>query len=546
VPHDEANASRSMPGSMENSCLVAAPAERVAFLHEFLDLCFRRSWNAEPLCLHVEVAVQLHVVFVNQHRRTGCAMKLCKTANMVDMRVSADDGAHLQAMLPENLLDAFDFVARIDDDCFACYGIAEDRAIALKQPDRKNFVNQLLHRQLKYTSTANLIAARERTEPRDPPSFRRLDSRSSASDKMNWTGQIARVMLMQSPLIAEHREAGAKLAEYFGCALPAEFAGFKTEYRAARESVALFDTSWHAVVTLAGPDRTRYLNAILTNNILALTEGRGTRALLLNAQGHILAELEVYATPEKLVTLSHASVRERTLATLDKYIIMDDVLLEDLTDEVGSFAIEGPRAAVIVQQACGVALEDQQELSIRDVTIERMPCHFLRRSHFGQPGAEFIARRDWLPLLWQKILAGVRAHGGEPIGMSALNTLRLEARAPWFPADFSNTVIPHEAALEDTHISFTKGCYTGQEIVERVRSRGHVNRKRVNLRFSAANPPTPGTKLRADGADVGAITSAAFSPASGVAIGMGYARREHNAPGSVLQVEGDTATAIVV
>jgi folate-binding protein YgfZ len=350
---------------------------------------------------------------------------------------------------------------------------------------------------------------------------------------------------METPLIQEHRAAGAKLAEYSGCTLPSEFAGFESEYRAARESVALFDTSWHAVVNLAGPDRTRYLNAILTNNIQALTEGRGALALLLNAQGHILAELEVYATREKLLTQSHASVRERTVATLDKYIIMDDVQLDDATDEVGSFAIGGPRAAVIVQQACGVAIEDLPEMAIRDVMIERMPCHFLRRSHFGQPGAEFIARRDWLPLLWKKILGGVKAHGGEPIGMSALNTLRLEARVPWFPADFNDTVIPHEAALEETHISFTKGCYTGQEIVERVRSRGHVNRKRVNLRFSGANPPAPGTKLHVDGADVGAVTSSGFSPAASTAIGMGYVRHEHNAPGSVLQLKGETATATV-
>ena len=351
---------------------------------------------------------------------------------------------------------------------------------------------------------------------------------------------------MKTSLIPVHLAAGAKLAEYWGCELPAEFAGFESEYRAARESVAMFDTSWHAVIALAGPDRARYLNAILTNNIQALTEGRGILALLLNAQGHILAELEVYALKEELLTRSHASVRERTVATLDKYIIMDDVQLEDATDEVGSFAIEGPRSAVIVQQACGVAIESLPEMAIREVMIERMPCHFLRRSHFGQPGAEFIARRDWLPLLWQKILAGVRAHGGELIGINALNSLRLEARVPWFPVDFNDTVIPQEAALEETHISFTKGCYTGQEIVERVRSRGHVNRKRVNLRFSTTNPPASATKLRANGVDVGAVTSVAFSPAAGTAIGMGYVRREHNAAGSVVNLEGGPATAVVV
>jgi folate-binding protein YgfZ len=348
---------------------------------------------------------------------------------------------------------------------------------------------------------------------------------------------------METPLINEHRAAGARLGEFAGCVLPEGFSDFQTEYRAARESVALFDTNWHAVMTLGAKDRVRYLNAIVTNNIQSLVDGRGVLALLLNPQGHILAELEVYKQPDKLVTLSHASVRERTFATLDKYIIMDDVDLEDLTEQVGSIAIEGPRAAVIVQQACGVTLDALPEMAIQDVKVERIPCHFLRRSHFGQSGGEFIARRDRLPSLWKKFLAGVRAREGEPIGMIALNALRLEAGIPWFPQDFNDTVIPHEAALEDTHISFTKGCYTGQEIVERVRSRGHVNRRRVRLRFSPPEVvPVPGTKLRAGGVEAGYVTSAAFSPANATAIGMGYVRREYGAAGSVLEFDSGTAT----
>jgi folate-binding protein YgfZ len=129
------------------------------------------------------------------------------------------------------------------------------------------------------------------------------------------------------------------------------------------------------------------------------------------------------------------------------------------------------------------------------------------------------------------------------MGMATLSALRLEAGIPWFPDDFNDTVIPHEATLEATHVSFTKGCYTGQEIVERVRSRGHVNRRRVLLTCSGEIAPAPGTKLRAAAeAEVGYVTSAAFSPASGKAIGMGYVRREHNASGSVLEFEGGTAT----
>jgi len=349
---------------------------------------------------------------------------------------------------------------------------------------------------------------------------------------------------VETPLKDEHIRAGATLAEYSGCLLPESFSGFDQEYVAARETAAILDTNWHAVIRLAGPDRVRYLNAVTSNNIQSLAEGSGILALLLNPQGHILAELEVYNLPEKLLVLTHASVRERTVATLDKYIIMDDVELEDLTDQVGSFAIEGPRAASIVKQACGIALDELPEMAIQETAVERIPCQLLRRSHYGETGAEILARLDRLHFLWGKFNEAIRAHGGQPIGMSALNSLRLEAGIPWFPVDFDDRVIPHEAALEETHISFTKGCYTGQEIVERVRSQGRVNRRRVRVQFSTKTAPPGGTKLSAKGAEMGAVTSAAFSPSAGAAIGMGYVHREYTEPGSVLEFDGGTARVV--
>jgi folate-binding protein YgfZ len=350
---------------------------------------------------------------------------------------------------------------------------------------------------------------------------------------------------MDTPLKAAHIAAGAHLTEFNGIVLPESFSGFETEYRAAREAVALFDTSWHTVTSLTGPDRVRYLNAILTNNVQSLTTGSGIMALLLSPQGRILAELEVYALSDRLLVLSHASVRERTTLTLDKFIIMDDVVLEDLTDQMGSVAVEGPRAGAVVEKVCGAALENLAELSIHEVTVGNAPCHLVRRSHFGSLGAEFIARREHLQALWKSLLEIVREQGGEPVGMTALNTLRLEAGIPWFPEDFNDSVIPHEAALENSHISFSKGCYTGQEIVERVRSRGHVNRLRVSLQFSTTKPPAFGTRLRAADAEVGLITSAGFSPATKTAIGMGYLRRERTEPGSLAEFDGGIATVAV-
>jgi glycine cleavage system T protein (aminomethyltransferase) len=349
---------------------------------------------------------------------------------------------------------------------------------------------------------------------------------------------------METPLIELHRAAGIRLAETGGCALPESFSSLESEYAAAKQRVALFDTGWHATLKLTGRDRVRYLHAITSNNIQALGIGEGTLALLLNPQGHVLSELEIYVLAESVLARTHVSARERTVATLKKFIIGSDVKVEDATDTTGSLAIEGPLAGRAVEPLCGVKIEDLATMAIRDVEIEGIACQLIRRSHFGLPGAEFIAARADLARLWRKVLAAARAEGGQPIGMNALHTLHLEAGVPWYPADFNEAMIPHEAAVEATHISFNKGCYTGQEIVERVRSRGHVNRRRVSLKFSTIEPPPAGTKLRASGgsAEIGFITSAARSPNAQPAIGMGYVRREQLAPGSVVEFDGGTAT----
>ncbi|MGH9745329.1 MAG: YgfZ/GcvT domain-containing protein [Candidatus Acidiferrales bacterium] len=354
---------------------------------------------------------------------------------------------------------------------------------------------------------------------------------------------------METPLTKLELAEGARLSDYLGCVLPEIFSDFDREYRAARESVALIDTNWHASIILSGPDRVRYLNAIVSNDVKSLGEGSGALALLLNPQGHILAELEIYALKEKLLVRTHASVREKIIQVLDKFIIMDDVTLEDATSQLGSLAIEGPQAATIVAQSAGLSLDGFSEMAFAEVPIDAIPCHLIRRSHFStahsnSAGAEIIAPREKLEVIWQNLHTAAHAQHGAPIGMQALNALRLEAGIPWFPVDFNDTVIPHEAALEATHISFSKGCYTGQEIVERVRSRGHVNRRRTQLKFSTQEPPKEGTKLLVNGAEVGSVTSAAFSPAAGAAIGMAYVRREHNSPGTILEFEGRSAMVI--
>ncbi len=308
--------------------------------------------------------------------------------------------------------------------------------------------------------------------------------------------------------------------------------------------MSLFDTNYHAIFELAGADRSRYLNAVTSGDIKSLMPGHGALGLLLNAQGHILAELETYALEDHFLILSHASVAGRTLETLDKFIIMDDCTLTDVSSRWATCALEGPRAAQALRSVCGVSLGDLPPLGHQEAQIAGAPCRILHRSHFDLPGAEILAPAGAILNDWQALIEAARASGGGPMGWEAVNSLRIEAGVRWFGYDFDDTVIPQEAGLETTHISFTKGCYTGQEIVERVRSRGRLNRWLVLLEFAGAALPEPGAKLMADGKEWGQVTSCAFSPTRKSKIGFGYLRREQSSAGSVLECAGGTARVL--
>jgi len=349
------------------------------------------------------------------------------------------------------------------------------------------------------------------------------------------------VTAIETPLAALHKRSGATMGSWFGCVLPDYWIDSRAEEEFARKSVALVDKTYRAYLSFTGPDRVRYLNAILTNNVKDLSPGHGNVSLLLNPQGHILAEIETYALPDSLFCVSYAMIRERLIEWLDKYIIMDDVTLTDESQRFGTLGIEGPNAARVAQEITGIDLSTLAELDRRETTVALIPCWITKRSPGGVAGCEFLAERGKLENLWQILSEAVKQHGGGPMGYAALSAQRLAQGVPWFGHDFGEKQIPHEAGLEASHISYTKGCYTGQEIVERVRSRGQVNRRRVDLIFDGTRAPAAGEALSVDGKEVGFVTRAALPSFLSHAIGMGYVRRDHNTPGSRLIWSGGTA-----
>jgi folate-binding protein YgfZ len=251
--------------------------------------------------------------------------------------------------------------------------------------------------------------------------------------------------------------------------------------------------------------------------------------------------LEVYALEQELLCVSYAVARERLVETLDKFIIMDDVTLRDDSERYTTFSVVGPAVAQLVSEQTGLDLNGMAEMAMESASIGAFPCSVTRKSVGRVPAADFMLDRSVAAPVWEALSGAAQRFGGGPMGYTAWNALRLEHGIPWFGYDFGEKQIPHEAGLQDTHISYTKGCYTGQEIVERVRSRGQVNRQRALLAFSGPNLPTLEEPLTVGGSQVGYVTSAATPPSLPFGIGMGYVRKENRAVGSVLDWSGGTA-----
>lgn len=289
-------------------------------------------------------------------------------------------------------------------------------------------------------------------------------------------------------------------------------------YQALREGAAWLDLSSRGIISASGEDRARLLHAMSTNQVKELPPGQGCYAFFLNPQGRIVADANLLILPDRILIDVEPEARERLYQHLDKFIIADDVTLEDVSESMQTWAVEGPTAG--------------QSLAAMGAPIPETPYSHAdwngrivaRVASTGQPGFRIFGRRENVADL-------------SPANADAIRVVRLEHAKPRYGEDIFDTTLPQET--QQTHaLSFTKGCYIGQEIVERIRSRGHVNRLLVGLRIDAAEPPPAGTKLSANDAEVGEITSAAFSPALGKVVALAYVRAQFAAPHTALTAAG--------
>ncbi len=304
-------------------------------------------------------------------------------------------------------------------------------------------------------------------------------------------------------------------------------------YHAARQRAAVLDRSSRGRLVLSGRDRRSYLQGLLTNDITALGPGEGCYAAYLTPQGRMIADLFVYELADAILVSTIGDVKDLLAARLDELIFSEDVQVTDVTTTFAQVAVVGPDAAAIVAPIASIArsvLEAMPEHACRRTVVADAPGIVTRIVDVGEPGFDLYVSSAG----GASLLAAIREAGASPLDQAAADALRIEAGVPMFGQDMDQDTIPLEAGIEDRAISFTKGCYVGQEVIVRVLQRGHgrIARKLVGVRLEANEPPARGAPIRHEGRDVGRVTSGAWSPALGAAIALGYVPRDLAAPGS--------------
>jgi glycine cleavage system T protein len=341
-----------------------------------------------------------------------------------------------------------------------------------------------------------------------------------------------------SPLAEHHRKKNAEFAEEDGWLIALHFGDPVHEYRAVRSQVGLLDLCHHSHLRLTGPDRVSYLQGMVTNDVKALTPGSGVYAALLDVNGKILADLRVFCTEDSFSVELLEPLKEKALAHLNRYLIADDVEISDLTGLYGMISLQGPKARPLLRDI--VASEQIPPLmnSHGALQIADREARIVRSTHTGEEGFDLIIPIQDLTPVIESIEKAGKVFSLCWVGARAQEMLRVEAGIPRYGIDMDEDNLLLETGL-DQAVSFEKGCYLGQEVVERIHSRGHVNRKLAGMVLEGKTAASRGDKITSGEKEIGRVTSSIFSPHSKSPIALGYVHRDYLQPGTRVFIERD-------
>ena len=353
-------------------------------------------------------------------------------------------------------------------------------------------------------------------------------------------------MSKQSPLKERHQANGATFVEEDGWILPLHFGDPLREYEAVRSQVGLLDLCHRTLLRFTGPDRVSYLQGMVSNDVKKLAPGEGVRAAILDIQGKILADTRIFCLEDFFLLDLWEPLKEKILTHLNRYLIADDVEITDLTGRYGTLSLQGPKARLFLGELFSGGEIPAGELGHGAFQLGAAEIRIARSTHTGEDGYDlFIAMTDLLPTV-PRIQEIGKKFSLRWVGAKAQEVLRIEAGIPRYGIDMSEDILLLETGL-DQAVSFQKGCYLGQEVVERIRSRGHVNKKLVGMVLEGEAAAEHGSTIRADEKEIGQVTSSTLSPARNRPLALGYIHRDYLRPGTPVAIVsgGKTIPALV-
>ena len=355
--------------------------------------------------------------------------------------------------------------------------------------------------------------------------------------------EVQKIALRQLALDEIHRESGAVMTERDGWLVPASYGDELLEYATVRERGAgLLDLSSRGRLLVTGSEAVAFLNGLITNDMKTLAENQWMPAVFPNVQGRLLASVRIIriadaqsnkAAQPTFVLETEPATRDRVFQIIQKFTLAGDFHVTDLTTDTALLSLQGKAAgeklaAVLGEAAAGLAREEVTQCAYTEDQII-----VLRATHTAADGFDLIVKTANAAKLWREFVAT----GARPIGDDALEVLRIEAGIPRYGQDIDDTTVVTETNLDDA-VSYTKGCYVGQEIIARIKYRGHVAKKLRGLVFDGSGAiPTGAAITSAEDKEIGRITSSTYSPHLGCRVALGYVKYDYIATGTQVKAE---------
>lgn len=315
------------------------------------------------------------------------------------------------------------------------------------------------------------------------------------------------------------------------------FGSVEDEYAILRDGAALVDRDYASVLEVTGADRAPWLHNLTTNQVKNLGLNEGVYAFATNVQGRIVFDLQVLNRDKRFWCIVNQSFAERALKHLERYIIMEDVAVTQRADDYIRLGLCGAHFADVLKPFGAGHAGTMASLSVFPCAIAGAEVLVVRHDFCGAPGADLFVPADQAVPVWQALSSTDGGGAATPIGDAVVEIARIEAGLPCPLHEITEEVLPAETGQFDRAVSFNKGCYLGQEVVERMRSRGVVARKLSGIRLDGDNVPPPGANVQdSNGAAIGVITSACRSLALGVPVGLAYLKTGYRDSGSEVRV----------